>query len=289
MGAEAFRAGRVVLLGPPNAGKSTLLNRLLGQKLAIVTAKPQTTRSRILGVLTLDHAQMSLVDTPGLHTGERLLNARLNAQVHEARAQADVALLLVDRTGPFGNAHRELLEGLRRDGVEVLVVGTKLDAAPGRDWPPAELPGDVPAVSVSAQTGEGVDALLAEITRRLPESPPLYDPDTLTDRPVRWLAAELVREAAFEELEQELPYRLAVQVLEFDERREDLVRIRAQLLVERESQKRIAVGKGGAVVKRIGSRARREIEALVGCQVFLDLRVKVDPTWHKSERRIEAL
>jgi len=277
------RAGVVALIGRPNAGKSTLLNRLLGQKLAIVTAKPQTTRSRILGISTLPAAQILWLDTPGLHSAGKPLNRVLNAIALAAAEDCDVALLLVDPgrgLDPELAALRDKLLGRRA----VLVVATKADLHP---TPAAELPADL---RLSAQTGEGVEALLAAVVEKLPPAPPYYDdPDQLTDRPLRWLAAECVREAVFEELEQELPYATAVEVESFDESRPELVRIRAQLLVERDSQKRIVVGTGGEQVKRIGMRARAALEVLLETRVHLDLWVKVEPEWSKRPRRLGAL
>jgi len=277
------RAGVVALLGRPNVGKSTLLNRLLGQKLAIVTAKPQTTRSRILGISTLPDAQILWLDTPGLHAGSRPLNRVLNALAESAAEDCDLALLLVD---PARGLDPEL-EGLRARlavrGAYVRVVATKADLPA----PPESCAADF---HVSARTGEGIEPLLAAVVELLPVAPRYYDdPDQLTDRPLRWLAAECVREAVFEELEQELPYATAVEVESFDESRPERVHIRAQLLVERPSQKRIVVGTGGEQVKRIGIRAREALEALLASRVHLELWVKVEPDWPKRKRRLEAL
>jgi GTP-binding protein Era len=286
------RAGAVALLGPPNAGKSTLLNAILGQKLAIVSAKPQMTRSRILGICTRPAAQILLLDTPGLHQGRRPLNAALNEAVAEAIGDCDLGLVLVDLERGWQPEHGLLCDLLRAKGKPFFLVGTKADVSDARQlaWPPAAARSlGAPDLRVSARSGEGLEPLLAAVERALPESPRLYPEDELTDRPLRWLAGELVREAASEELEQELPYVLAVQVLEFEESRPDLTRIRAQLLVARESQKRIVVGAGGAMVKRIGVRARLEIERLLERRVHLDLRVKVDPRWHRSAERIKRL
>jgi GTP-binding protein Era len=282
------RAGVVAILGRPNAGKSTLLNSVLGAKLAIVTPKPQTTRSRILGIHTLKHAQILFLDTPGLHRGRRVMNALLSAQVKEAARDCDVALLLVDLTESWGEDHAELAASLAERGAPAFAVGTKLDLcdAAAAPWPP---PGVERAFRISARIGTGIPRLLDAIVEHLPESPPLFPASDLSDRPVRFLAAELIREAAFEELAQELPYSLAVEVLEFDEADAGLVRIRAQLLVERRSQKQIAVGRGGSMIKCIGTRARLEIERLVGSRVYLDLRVKVEPRWAKRPSRIKAL
>jgi GTP-binding protein Era len=287
------RAGFVAIVGPPNAGKSTLLNRLLGEKLAIVTAKPQTTRSRILGILTLPNAQLMLVDTPGLHESTKLLNTQLNEAVAEAVKDCDLAVLLVDRIEGWSESHDVLLAKVLQRGIPMIVVGTKCDLAEsrggGKDWPPANLPRETKAATISGLTGEGVSNLLAMIVAELPESPRLYPDEELTDRPLRWLCAEFVRESVFECLQRELPYSMAVEVVQFKERENGLVDIHANLLVERDSQKRIVIGAGGAMIKRIGTRARRSIERLVGGRVNLQLFVKIDPRWLKSAKRIEEL
>jgi GTP-binding protein Era len=277
------RAGVVALLGRPNVGKSTLLNRLLGQKLAIVTAKPQTTRSRILGISTRPDAQILWLDTPGLHEGRKPLNRVLNAIAERAGEDCDLALLLVDSARGLDPELAALHARLAARETPLLVVATKVDLPA----PPAPLAADL---RVSGETGEGIEALLAAVVERLPLSPPYYDdPDQLTDRPLRWLAAECVREAVFEELEQELPYATAVEVESFDESRPERVHIRAQLLVERPSQKRIVVGAGGEQVKRIGIRAREALETLLASRVHLELWVKVEPHWPKRKRRLDAL
>jgi GTP-binding protein Era len=282
----------VALLGRPNAGKSSLQNRLLGEKLAIVTARPQTTRSRILGVLSLPHAQLLLVDTPGLQAGRgRALGAALDALALAAAEDCDVAALLLDPREGWGREQAELAARVAARGRPLVLVGTKLDlpGAAAAPWPPAGAAPAQAALRVSAQSGEGLAALVEALVERLPASPPLYPEEQLSDRPLRFLAAERVREAAFEELWQELPHALAVEVVEYDEGRADLVRIRAELLVERAGQKRIAIGSGGAVVKRIGTRARRELEALLGTRVYLELRVKLEPGWWKRPKRLKSL
>jgi GTP-binding protein Era len=291
MSENSHRAGFVAILGAPNAGKSTLLNHLLGEKLAIVTAKPQTTRSRILGILSRPDAQLMLVDTPGLHDSAKPLNTALNAAVEEAVEGCDLALLLVDRRVGWGDTQERLLAALSRARKPVLVVGTKADLGrkPGVEWPPLAAASAEAVMDVSGVTGQGVKALLEQVIQRLPESPPLYPEDELTDRPLRFLVAEQVRESATESLGQELPYALAVEVTDFDESRPDITVIRANLLIARNSQKRIVVGKGGEMIRRIGTRARPEIERLVGGKVHLALFVKVDPKWLKSRKRIESL
>ncbi|MGI9591653.1 MAG: GTPase Era [Myxococcota bacterium] len=276
------RSGVVAILGRPNAGKSTLLNRLVGEKLAIVTRKPQTTRSRILGILNLPGAQILLLDTPGFHESEKPLNRALNEIVEQVAEECDAALLLVDPAVGWDAGHDQLRERLIERGARVLVVANKADRGSGS----ATLPADC---SISALRGDGVDALLEALVGLLPEGPSFYGAEELTDRPLRFLAAELVREAAFEELEQEIPYATAVEIEEFDESRDDLVRIRANLLVEQKSQKGMVVGKGGRMIRAIGARARRDLEELLGKRVHLELWVKVEPKWSKRPHRLRSL
>jgi GTP-binding protein Era len=289
--APVTRAGFVGLLGPPNAGKSSLLNAFLGERLAIVTAKPQTTRSRILGILPRSGAQLLFLDTPGRHKTPKKLNDQLNAVVDDVTRDCDVALLLVDRVTGWNDVHDDLVAALRAAERPTLLVGTKSDLPRAKQspWPPPEAPEDWPRFAISAQQGEGLEALLDAVAAMLPESPALYDEDQLTDRPVRWLCAELIREALFQLLDKELPYSMAVEVLRFDESNPRLVKIGANLLVERDSQKRIVVGRGGAMIKKIGIRARGSIESWLGHQVHLELFVKVDPAWAKNSQRIEEL
>jgi GTP-binding protein Era len=285
------RAGFVGLVGPPNAGKSSLLNAVLGERLAIVTAKPQTTRSRILGILPRPGAQLLFYDTPGRHQSPKKLNDKLNAVVEDVIRDCDVALLLVDRAEGWSESHDLLVESLRAARRTTIVVGTKSDLRRAKDsvWPPSEAPEDWPALEISARDREGLEELLDAVVELLPESPALYEEDQLTDRPVRWLCAELIREAVFQILDKELPYSMAVEVLQFDESSPKIVKIRANLLVERDSQKRIVVGRGGSMIKKIGIRSRGSIEAWLGTKVHLELFVKIDPAWLKSGKRIEEL
>jgi len=285
------RAGVVALLGRPNAGKSTLLNRLLGEKLAIVTAKPQTTRSRLLGILHRPDAQLLLVDTPGFLAGGRPLEAHMRAVAEEAARDCDVALLLVDAVRGWEPLHAEWLARLVAQRTPVLLVATQCDR-PGAErapWPPPGAEAAAGALRISARTGDGLEALLERVLALLPEGPAFYPDEELTDRPLRFLAAEAVREAAFEALGQELPYRIAVEVTDFDESDPELVRIRATILVERDSQKRIVIGTGGAQIKAIGIQARQEIERLVGRQVHLALWVKLEPGWARKPKRLKSL
>lgn len=284
------RSGEVALVGLANVGKSTLLNRLVGEKLAIVTPKPQTTRSRLLGVLTRPDAQVLLVDTPGLHEGSGALHESMHRAVFAALDSADLVLLLIDRTRGLDAALEPVIERLAAQQRPFVLVGTKSDlaAASRQPWPP-DVPAAAAAFGISARTGAGVADLLEDIVSRLPEGPLYVPAEDLTDRPLRFLVAELVREAAFLRLRHELPYALAVEVTAFDESRADLVRIDANLLVERASQKGIVIGDAGAMIREIGTLARPQIEALVGKRVHLALWVKVEPRWSKERRRVESL
>jgi GTP-binding protein Era len=292
MAAEAaHRAGVVALLGRPNVGKSTLLNALVGEKLAIVTPKAQTTRSRLLGIVTLPQAQFLLIDTPGWQRGRQPLHGALNRLAEEAARGCDVAAVLADVASGWGEVETALAAGAAAAGAPVLAVGTRSDLAPeaARAFQPPPEAGCAATLVLSARSGQGIAEFLEACRERLPLSPPLFPGDELSDRPLRFLAAELVREAAFFELEQELPYALAVEVVEYDEKRADLVRVRAELLVERASQKKIVIGAGGSMLKRIGIRARREIERLVGTKVHLELWVKHEPGWAQRANRLKSL
>jgi GTP-binding protein Era len=287
-----YRCGVVALFGLPNAGKSTLFNRLLGQKLAIVTPRPQTTRSRLLGILTLEHAQLLLLDTPGLHEGKGELHAAMQRAAAAAVEDCDLALLLIDSTRGWQPPHHVVAGQLARLGRPWLVVGTKSDRPRSARvlWPPSEVRSGPPALLLSAETGVGVQTLVEAVSARLPPGPPLRPRDELTDRPLRFLTGELVREAAFRQLREELPSAIAVEVEQYDETtRPDLVHIRANLLVRRRSQKSIVIGSGGERIRRIGIQAREEIERLLERHVHLELWVKVEPRWADTRRRVEAL
>jgi GTPase len=289
------RAGFAAIVGRPNVGKSTLLNRLLGQKLAIVSPKPQTTRSRILGVVTRPGRQIALLDTPGLHTARGGLNARMVQQALQALAEADAALFLIEAGSPaIDAATRKALDQVKAADKPTLLVINKIDA-----FPRAQL---LPLIDrwrrehqwtevypLSALTGENVDGLLEALARHLPEGPPMFPADVWTDVPERDLVAELVREQILRQTEQEVPYSAAVVVEEFDESEREvgprgLVRITATVLVERDSQKAILIGRGGARLKQIGSEARGQIEKLLGSKVYLSLHVKVERGWTQSSR-----
>lgn len=302
-----FRCGIVALIGRPNAGKSTLLNQLLGDKLAIISSKPQTTRDRIAGIYTDESMQAVLLDTPGIHKAWTELNKVMVRRAREAVQDADVVLWLEDMTlmvarqragqPAVDEATEEVLTMLRQAGRPVIFVPNKIDVVP----PPQVLPAIdaarhaielAAAVPLSALTGDGVADLKAEIFRHLPVAPALFPSDMWTEATERFLAGELVREKIFHLTEQEIPYATAVHVEQFDESEREtreLVRIHATIAVERPAQKAIIIGKGGAMLKRIGTMAREDLQRLLGCRVHLELFVKVEKDWSRSQQGLRRL
>ena len=306
-------SGFAALLGRPNVGKSTLLNRLVGEKIAIVSPKPQTTRTRITGVVTRPEGQVAFVDTPGIHNAKGALNRAMVETALGALEDVDLVLLLVEPAlGPDGKTAevtpgvRAILERLGLVKKPVLLVVNKVDTVPK----PLLLP-FVTALTqvrpfdevlfVSALTGDGLDRLLSTTLARLPEGPPLFGPETFTDQQEVGLAGELIREQVLRHTRQEVPHSAAVVIDAFDESEraplpgskpgglQGLVRIHATLFVERESQKAIVIGKRGAMLKAIGTDARKALERLLGTHVYLDLRVKVEPRWTESERGLRKV
>ncbi|MDR1044633.1 MAG: GTPase Era [Candidatus Adiutrix sp.] len=286
---QGHRAGLVAIMGAPNAGKSTLLNKILGEKVAIVTPKPQTTRHRILGVHSEDGAQLVFWDTPGLHApGQALLNREMVNRALAALEDSDLCLWVVDALRR-GREHQTSLELLTRNSRRPLIVAlNKCDAVTDkaellpliREIEEAVKPRII--VPVSAKSGDGLRILLDEIIRLLPENPPFYPEDTLTDQPERVIAAEMVREAVFKLTSQEIPYSTAVTIEEF-KAAPDMVSISATIHVEKESQKGVIIGRQGARLKKIGQTARLNIEKLVGGKVFLKLFVRTTRDWSKKK------
>lgn len=291
-----MRAGFVSFIGRPNAGKSTLMNRLVGTKVAIVSDKPQTTRNRILAVKNRPDAQIVFLDTPGIHKPLHRLNVRMVDAALETIREVDLLCLVKDASEAIGHGDRFVLDLVKKAGTPALLALNKIDLVAK----PSLLPimasyaaeRDFTAIiPVSAATGDGMDALEQAIAGHLPEGEALYPEDYLTDQPERALAGEIVREKLLVHTGAELPFTTAVVVDQFQEPEGEggLLRLFATILVERESQKAIVIGRAGEMVKRIGSEARIELERLFGTRVFLDLRVKADPGWRENDRRLDEL
>lgn len=288
------RAGIVTLVGRPNAGKSTLLNQLVGQKLAIVSDKPQTTRNRIVGVRSSPEGQIVFLDTPGIHKPLHRLNVRMVDAALETLSEVDVVALVVDASEPPGGGDRFLLDVVKRTRTPKVLVLNKIDVVDK----PLLLPrlasyqaeGFEELVPVSALTGENVDRLAQVLLARLPEGEPLYPDDYLTDQPERFFVAELVREQVLQQTRDELPFSTAVVVDKFEEAdAKGVMKFYCTILVERETQKPILVGKAGSRIKSIGTAARKELEAFFDARVFLDLHVKVRESWRDDERTLDSL
>lgn len=305
---DGHRAGYVGLIGRPNVGKSTLLNRILGQKVSITSSKPQTTRTRVVGIWNGADVQALIVDTPGIHEAWNPLNQAMVASAMATLEQVDVICWIVDaaeaasrmrRDEPLlGPQEEELATRIEATGAPVLLVLNKID----RIEPPLLLPMIAAwsermeleaCIPTSALDGQGVPDVLQEITRLLPEHPPFYPEDQLTEQNERFLVAELIRERVFVLTEREIPYATAVEIEQFDESDREtekpLVRISAKILVERPSQKAILIGRKGAMIKRIGTEARADIESLLGARVFLELFVAVEPGWSTRPRSLREL
>jgi GTPase len=273
------RAGIVTVVGKPNVGKSTLLNRIVGQKLSITSPKPQSTRDRIVGIYTNADSQMVILDTPGLLAPRYPLQEAMRATALRALEEADVIVYLTDATEGMPPSLVEAAELPSAPRAPVLTVLNKSDAI--SDERRGEIKAQEATVSVSALTGDGIPELMDLIARQLPESPFLYPEDEISTQPVRFFVAELVRETVLEQLQDEIPYSVAVQVEEFREGRSPLY-IRAVIYVERDSQKAIIIGSKGAQIRRLGEAARKKIELFVGTRVYLDLWVKVLANWRKN-------
>ena len=290
-----FRSGFACFVGRPNAGKSTLTNALVGQKVAITSSRPQTTRHTIRGIVHRDDAQIVLVDTPGLHRPRTLLGSRLNDLVRETWAEVDVVGFCVPANEKVGRGDRFIAEELRKVATHtpVVAVVTKTDLAPPaqvaeRLAEVSELMEFAEVVPTSAQSGFQVALLADLLVARLPEGPQLYPDGDLTDQPEDTLVAELIREAALEGVRDELPHSIAVGVEETIER-DGLLEIHALIYVERQSQKGIVIGRGGARLKQVGTDARRQIERLLGTRVHLDLHVKIADNWQRDPKQLRKL
>lgn len=292
---ENYRSGYVALVGRPNAGKSTLLNRLIGEKIAAVSNKPQTTRHQIRGVITRPEGQIVLVDTPGVHQPGYLLNRRMMASVHDALAGVNLVCLIRDASVSTGNGDRFTLDLVKRSGKPALLLLNKTDklADKSRLLPLIEWYGREhewrAAIPLSARRGDMLDALVKEMIANLPKGEPIFGEDELTDQPLRAIVSEIVREKILRTTGDEIPYVTAVVTERFDESDPALTRIYCAIYVERSSQKSIIIGKGGARIKETGTRARQDIERLLGGRVHLELFVKVEEDWRNSERALNDL
>lgn len=294
MTSEAFRSGFVAVVGRPNVGKSTLVNAMVRSKVAITSSKPQTTRGSIRGILNDDGVQVVFIDTPGYHKPQTLLGRRLNELVRAAWSSVDLVLFVVDGRAGIGRGDARVTEDVRDAGCAIFCVVNKIDRLT-RDEIAVRLVeasklGDFTEyVPISATSGDGVDLLRDLVTARMPPGPMYYPEGVGSDMPPPAFVAELVREKLLERMGDELPHSIAVVTEEFEERDDGVLEIDAVIFVERESQKGMVIGRGGATLKEAGTEARLEIEALFGCRVFVRLRVKVEKDWQRREYALARL
>jgi len=291
---SAYRAGFVSVIGRPNVGKSTLMNAYLGQKISIVSPKPQTTRRRVLGILTMPHAQIIFVDTPGIHTPLHRLGETMVETARQAILDADVLLWLVDAAQSPTEEDRQIAQLVQQPEAPLIIGLNKCDLLPEAERPAraaefAALRPGTETIWVSATRGENRDLLLARLIDLLPENPPFYPEDQITDQTERAIAAELIREQVLLRARQEVPHAVEVVIDEFTTRPTGMTYIHATLIVERESQKGIVLGHEGKLLKAIGQAARREIEALIETPVYLELWVKVRPKWRRKDEELRRL
>ena len=295
----AFHSGFVSIIGRPNAGKSTLLNALVGEKLAIVTRKPQTTRNRIQGIVNVPRkgkrpaGQIVLIDTPGVHKPINSLNRRMMKEVYDALEGCNLLLLIVDETEKFGVGDQFVLDLAKKTGLPVFLLLNKVDALDKRKLLPLiarykDKHDFAEVIPISALNQSGLDVLLKATIQALPEGPRYFPRDQFTDQPERFLAAELVREQVIHATREEVPHAIAVLVDSFEEKT-DLIKIRATIYVEREGQKGILIGKSGEQIKKIGTQARKQIESILGTHVFLALFVKVQANWRQNATLVRQL
>lgn len=289
------KSGFVAIVGAPNVGKSTLLNRILEEKISITSRKPQTTRNRVLGVLHRPAAQIVFIDTPGVHRAKKLLNVRIVETALNAMGDADLLLIMIDVATPDPVSEELMVKTLKKSRKPVILALNKVDRIDKQDllaiierWS-AVYPFEA-VVPISAAAGTQVDVLIETMEKHLPPGPPYFPPDTLTDMPERFLAAELIREKVFRLTGEEIPYAAAVTVDSFKQQPNgSLVHIHATIHLERESQKGIVLGRKGAKIKQIGSAARKDIERMLGTKVFLALFVRVQKNWSKDAKALRKL
>lgn len=290
---SGFRAGYIAVVGRPNVGKSTLINRIIGQKVSIVSEKPQTTRSRLLGIYSTPQAQLIFIDTPGIHKPIHSLGEAMVKAATSSLKDADLAAFLVDASVPPSDEDILAAQAVKAHAknIPAVLVLNKIDLVSGSKLQEMEalyreLHQFENVVPVSALNGDNLDILVQTLVSKLPESPPFYPPDQVTDQPERAVAAELIREQVLMHTYQEVPHAVAVVVDEYKQRSEDMTYILATIYVEKDSQKGIVIGAGGRMLKAIGQAARLELEALAGTRVYLDLRVKVRKDWRKKNPKL---
>jgi GTP-binding protein Era len=290
-----FRSGYIAIIGRPNVGKSTLLNQLLGEKVAIVSPKPQTTRNRITGIRTTETSQMVFLDTPGIHQAHSLMNRRMVDVALQSLHEVDMIVWLLDSHERIGAEDERIAQTLSELKIPIAVLLNKIDlVSKGKLLPMiqrcSELLPDREILPLSALKGENIQVLLGLIERNLPEGPKYFSGEEFTDQTERFIAAEIIREKVFLLTRQEIPYGVAVTIDEFSEREEkSLIIISATIHTEREAHKPILIGKHGAMLKQIGTRAREELEALFGCRVFLELFVRVDRDWTQNPHMLTEM
>ncbi len=292
-----MKSGTAVIVGRPNSGKSTLLNALVGQKISIVSSKPQTTRHRILGITTEERGQIVFVDTPGIHKPAYRMNQRMLHTVYEELKGVDLVLMMVDASIAFGSGENFVLETVRNARPRAILLLNKIDRIAKTRLLPimqhyGEAYGFLEILPISARSGENLGPLLDMLFRYLPEGEPLYDPDMFTDRSERFLAAEFIREKLLERVREELPYVSAVLIRKFDEsgrEEKNLVSIEAEILVEKRSQQGIVLGAGAAQLRDLGIAARRDLEQLLDCRVYLGLRVRTAPNWRNDDAVLDEM
>lgn len=295
MSEEAFKSGFVSIIGRPNVGKSTLLNTLIGEKVAIVSDKPQTTRNKILGVKNLKGVQIVFLDTPGIHKPRHKLNEYMVRAAIGTLEEVDLILFMIDAGEPSGPGDRYIIDLLGKVTKPVFLLINKVDRIQkSRVLPQIEEYRQFypfqEIFPISALYGDNLDSLLASIVKELPEGPQYFPEDIATDQPMRFIASEIIREKIFQLTYQEIPYSIAVGIEDFKEAGErNIVSIRAVVFVERDSQKGIIIGKGGSMLKKVGQLARVELEAIMGIKVFLEIWVKVKAGWQSDDRILKML
>lgn len=292
MAEQPFHSGFIALIGRPNVGKSTLVNRLVGEKVAIVTPKPQTTRTRMMGIMNAENAQVVLLDTPGVHKAKTRLGEFMMSSVREALKGIDVLCMLLD-VCDLKPADEKIAQNYAKEGLPCFLVLNKIDRVP-----PAQLLSIIDRfkeypfkaiIPVSAKTGDGVDELKTAIMDCLPEGPKYFPDDMITDQPERHLVSEIIREKALLYLQEEVPHGIGIEILAFDKKSDDFTEIHAAIYCERNTHKRIIIGKQGQMIRKIGTVARKDIENLLGTHIHLDLWVKVRPGWRDSPNDLRTL